>query len=66
MAYLFALLHTSGDGVSMLMSTLMIGTLLILPISVVCLYRDMETAIGFHVWMDFLMYVFALLFFTGG
>jgi len=64
MAYLFAFLHASGDGMSMLVSTIIIGTLFVLPISIVCLYRDLETAIGFHFWMDFLKYIFALFFFN--
>jgi len=65
MAYFFALLHTSGGGVTMFVSTLINGTLFILPISVVCLYRDLETAIGFHFWMDFLKYAVALVLFSG-
>jgi hypothetical protein len=65
MAYLFAFLHTSGDGVTMLVSTLITGTLFVLPVSVVCLYRDLETAIGFHFWMDFIKFVSALLLFNG-
>ena len=64
MAYLFAFLHTSGDGMSMLVSTIIIGSLFVLPVSVVCLYKDLETAIGFHFWMDFLKYVFALFLFN--
>lgn len=64
MAYLFAFLHTSGDGMTMLISTIIIGTLFVLPLSVVCLYWDLETAIGFHFWMDFLKYVFALFLFN--
>lgn len=64
MTYLFAFLHTSGDGMSMLISTIIIGTLFVLPLSVVCLYWDLETAIGFHFWMDFLKYVFALFLFN--
>jgi len=64
MAYLFAFLHTSGDGMTMLISTIIIGTLFVLPLSIVCLYRDLETAIGFHFWMDFLKYVFALFLFN--
>ena len=64
MAYLFAFLHTSGDGMSMLVSTIIIGTIFVLPISIVCLYMELETAIGFHFWMDFLKYVFALFLFN--
>lgn len=64
MAYLFAFLHTSGDAMSMLVSTIIIGSLFVLPLSIVCLYGDLETAIGFHFWMDFLKYIFALLLFN--
>lgn len=64
MAYLFAFLHTSGDGMSMLVSTIIIGSLFVLPVSVICLYVDLEAAIGFHFWMDFLKYIFALFLFN--
>jgi len=64
MAYWFAYLHASGSVISMLVSTFIVGTLFSLPISVVCLYRDLETAIGFHFWMDFLKFVFALFLFN--
>ena len=64
MAYWFAYLHTSGDVVSVLVSTLIVGTLFSLPISIVCLYYDLETAIGFHFWMDFIKFVFALFLFN--
>jgi hypothetical protein len=64
MAYWFAYLHTSGNLVSALVSTLIIGTLFILPLSIVCLYHDLETAIGFHFWMDFLKFAFALFLFN--
>jgi len=64
MAYWFAYLHASGNVVSMLVSTFIIGSLLTLPISIVCLYYDLETAIGFHFWMDFLKFAFALFLFN--
>jgi hypothetical protein len=64
MAYWFAYLHASGNVVSVLVSTLMIGSLFSLPISIVCLYHDLETAIGFHFWMDFLKFAFALSLFN--
>ena len=65
MMYLFAFIHTigSGDGVEMLLSTLLMGTLFALPVSAVCLYRNLETGIGFHFWMDFVKYGWAFLIF---
>lgn len=64
MAYWFAYLHASGNVVSVLVSTLIVGSLFSLPISIVCLYYDLETAIGFHFWMDFIKFVFALVLFN--
>jgi hypothetical protein len=66
MAYLFAAIHIFGsrDVVENLLSTFIMG-LFTLPVSVVCLFRDLETAIGFHFWMDFLKYAFALVLFAG-
>jgi len=64
MAYWFAYLHASGNAVSVLVSTLIIGSLFVLPSSIVCLFYDLETAIGFHFWMDFLKFVFALFLFN--
>jgi hypothetical protein len=64
MAYWFAYLHTSGCVISMLVSTFIVGTFFSLPVSVVCLYRDLETAIGFHFWMDFLKFASALFLFN--
>jgi hypothetical protein len=64
MAYWFAYIHVSGDAVSVLVSTFIIGSLFSLPISIVCLYYDLETAIGFHFWMDFLKFAFALFLFN--
>lgn len=64
MAYWFAYLHASGDFVSVLISTFIVGSLFSLPLSIVCLYYDLETAIGFHFWMDFLKFAFALFLFN--
>jgi hypothetical protein len=64
MGYWFAYLHASGNVVSVLVSTLIVGSLFSLPISIVCLYGDLETAIGFHFWMDFLKFAFALFLFN--
>ncbi len=60
--YWFAFLHTvdAGNLPSMLVSTLIIGTLTVLPLSRICLYRDLETAIGFHFFVDFLQFAGAL------
>jgi hypothetical protein len=63
-AYWFAYLHASGNIVSVLVSTLIVGSLFSLPISIVCLYHDLETAIGFHFWMDFLKFASALFLFN--
>jgi hypothetical protein len=64
MAYWFAYLHASGNVVSALVSTFITGSLFILPISIVCLYYDLETAIGFHFWMDFLKFAASLVLFN--
>jgi len=58
-AYWFAYLHTPG-GIEAIPSTLIIGTLYALPVSYLCLYRDLETAIGWHFWVDFVKFSFAL------
>jgi hypothetical protein len=50
--YWFAYLHTPGG--FDLVTTLMVGTLMVLPISYLCFYRDVETAIGFHFGYDFI------------
>ncbi len=57
--YWFAYLHTPG-GLSAVFSTLAIGTLYSLPISYLCLFKDLETAIGFHFWVDFIRFGAAL------
>ncbi len=62
--YWFAYLHTSG-GMDALFSTIMIGTLYILPVSYICLHRDLETAIGFHFCLDFVKFAAAYLLSTG-
>jgi hypothetical protein len=64
MAYWFAYLHTS-DGLSAVVSTVMIGTLYSLPVSYLWLRRDLETAIGFHFWQDFVRYGAAYLLNSG-
>lgn len=60
-AYWFAYLHTPG-GIGALPSMLIIGTLFTLPVSYLCLYLDLETAIGFHFWLDFVKFGYAFLF----
>jgi hypothetical protein len=57
-AYWFAYLHTSG-GMEAVFSTLMTGTLFALPVSYLWLRRGLETAIGFHFWLDFCKFVAA-------
>jgi hypothetical protein len=58
LAYWFAYLHTPG-GVEAIFSTLMTGTLFVLPVSYLWLRRGLETAIGFHFWLDFCKFVAA-------
>lgn len=62
-AYWFAYLHTPGgmDGIA---STVIIGTLYGLPVSYLCLYRDLETAIGWHFWVDFVKFAVAFILFN--
>jgi hypothetical protein len=55
MAYWFAYLHTAG-GITALVSSLMIGTLYSLPVSYLWLRRDLETAVGFHFFQDFVRF----------
>ena len=62
--YWFAYLHTSG-GLGAIPMTLVLGTLYSLPISYLCLYRDLETAIGFHFWIDFVRFVSAFILLNG-
>jgi hypothetical protein len=60
MAYWFAYLHTSG-GFEAAFSTVMIGTLYAIPTSCLWLRQGLETAIGFHFWLDFVKFVVAYL-----
>ena len=60
LAYWFAYLHTPG-GFEAIPSTLMIGTLFALPTSYLWLRRGLETAIGFHFWLDFIKFLAAYL-----
>ena len=60
MAYWFAYLHTPG-GFEAVLSTVMIGTLFALPTSYLWLRRGLETAIGFHFWLDFVKFAAAYL-----
>jgi hypothetical protein len=62
MAYWFAFLHTDRDlSISSLIQTLMMGTLYSLPITYLWLRRNLETAIGFHFWLDFVKFSFVYL-----
>lgn len=63
--YWFAYLHASGDPINVVVTTLITGTLFVLPISFLCFYRDLETAIGFHFWMDFLKFGFGFILLHG-
>jgi hypothetical protein len=62
-AYWFAYLHTQG-GLAGIPSAVITGTLFSLPLSYLCLYRDVETAIGWHVAVDFTKFVFAFILFN--
>lgn len=57
-AYWFAYLHTPG-GIEAIPSMLIVGTLYGLPVSYLCLYRDLETAIGWHFMVDFIRFSYA-------
>jgi hypothetical protein len=63
-SYWFAYLHTSG-GLDGIVSTVLIGTLFVLPLTYICLHRDLETAIGFHFFVDFSKFAAALLLNAG-
>lgn len=39
----------------------MIGTLFVLPLTIICMHRDLETAIGFHFMVDFTKFAAVLL-----
>jgi hypothetical protein len=57
-AYWFAYLHTPG-GIEAIPSTLIVGTFFSLPVSYLCVYRDLETAIGWHFLVDFVKFAYA-------
>lgn len=59
-AYWFSYLHTPM-GIDGLISTVLLGTLYGLPISYLTLYRDLETGIGTHFFIDFVRFLSALL-----
>lgn len=59
-AYWFAYLHTPG-GIEAIPSMLIIGTLYALPVSYLCLYRDLETAMGWHFMVDFIRFAYAFI-----
>lgn len=61
--YWFAYLHTPG-GIEAIPSTLITGTLYGLPVSYLCLYRDLETAIGWHFMIDFIKFAYAFAIFS--
>lgn len=61
--YWFAYLHTQG-GLEGIPSAVIIGTLFSLPVSYLCFYRDLETAIGWHFAVDFTKFVTAFLLFN--
>lgn len=58
-AYWFGHLHTAGS-FEALISTVMIGTLFALPTSCLWLHEGLETAIGWHFWLDFVEFLAAL------
>lgn len=53
--YWFAWLHTDGAAGDVV-STLLIGTLYVLPVSYLWLRQGLETAVGFHFGQDFLRF----------
>lgn len=61
----FAYLHTQM-GPAGLVSTVLLGTLYALPISYLCLYRYLETAIGFQFFIDFVRFLAAFLALRAG
>lgn len=62
-SYAFAYWHTSSN--LDWFTTIMMGTLLVLPLSFLCLYRDLESAIGFHFGYDFGTALIPFLLFQG-
>ena len=63
--YWLAFFHTVGSS-GALFNTLFTGTLYVLPVSYLCLYRDFETAIGFHFCIDFIKFLSAYIMFSTG
>jgi hypothetical protein len=61
-AFWFAYLHSQG-GLGGLPSAVILGTLFSLPVSYLCFYRDLETAIGWHFAVDFTKFLFAFMLF---
>jgi hypothetical protein len=57
-AYWFAYLHTPM-GLAGFTGTILTGTLYGLPVAYLCLYRDLETAIGWHFAVDFVRFLTA-------
>ena len=57
-AFWFANLHVAPAD---MVSTVLIGTLYALPAAYLCLYRDLETAIGWHFWVDFVKFAVAFI-----
>jgi hypothetical protein len=64
-AYWFAYLHTSM-GLNGIISTVMLGTLYGLPVAYLCLFRDLETAMGWHFFVDFVRFLAAYIVLQGG
>jgi hypothetical protein len=62
-SYWFAYLHTQM-GLEGVISTIMICTLYGLPIAYLCLYRDLETAIGWHFTVDFVRFLSAFIVYS--
>ena len=62
-SYWFAYLHTSMD-LNGLVSTILLGTLYALPVAYLCLFRDLETAMGWHFFVDFVRFAAAFVVLT--
>lgn len=63
-SYWFAYVHTPG-GIEYLFRAIMMGTIYTLPLSFICLHKDLETAIGFHFGLDFVVLFAAYMFNSG-
>ncbi len=64
--YWFAYLHTRGGlSLSSIVSTLLVGTIYAVPITYIWLRQGLETAMGFHVWQDFVRWSVAYLISLG-